>query len=309
MSDLHILVTGGTGFIGRALCAALLKTGYRVTVLSRQPAAVVQQLCGQAVQVCNDLRQWQAPPQRVDAVINLAGAPIVDRPWTASRKKILWESRVTLTQQLIEWIAAVPHKPTVLLSGSAIGYYGDCGDRPLEDHAPAADADSDFGAKLCHAWEQAALTAERHGVRVCCLRTGLVLHPSGGLLQRMQFPFQLGLGAQLGSGKQWMSWIHRDDYVEILLQLLTHSDARGAYNLTAPNPVTNAEFTRTLANSLHRPSFLTFPTWLLQPLLGERAPLLLGGQRVLPSHVQAMGYRYRYPTLELALEVSKPPTF
>ncbi len=293
----HILVTGGTGFIGHALCALLLESGHAVTVLSRQSAPEVRARCGQGVAVWRDLSEWQ-PDTRIDAVINLAGAPILDWPWTAARKRTLWQSRVALTRHLVARIAAAVHKPAVLLSGSAIGYYGEGGDARLEENAAPGD---DFGAQLCQDWEAAALAAEQHGVRICLLRTGLVLHPSGGLLQRMRLPFKFGLGAQLGDGQQWMSWIHRNDYLSILLQLLSHPQARGPYNLTAPHPVSNAEFTHTLAEAVHSSAMLTMPAWLLKALLGERAPLLLGSQRVLPSQVEAMGYAYLYPHLDQAL--------
>lgn len=298
---MQILLTGGTGFIGHALSALLLEAGHQVIVLSRQPTEAVRARCGASVEVWRDLGEWHVD-RRVDAVINLAGEAIADQPWTPRRKQALWNSRVRLTEQLVERVAAAEHKPAVLLSGSAIGYYGDQGDTRLSEDAPPAD---DFGAQLCAAWERAALAAEAHGVRVCLLRTGLVLHPDGGLLRRLSLPFKLGLGAQLGDGRQWMSWIHRNDYLAILLHLLDQSTARGAYNLTAPRPVTNAEFTQTLAHALRRPAWLVAPAWLLRPLLGERASLLLGGQRVLPNHLETTGYRWLYPSLDQAL--SAPP--
>lgn len=294
---MKILLTGGTGFVGRALCPALLAAGHEVTVLSRQHPSVVTRTCGAGVQALASLADWR-PEQRFDAVINLAGEPIVDAAWSAARKQQLRASRIGLTQQLVARIAAAEHQPAVLLSGSAIGIYGDAGASPCEESAPLA---ADFAAQLCRDWEQAALAAEARGVRVCLLRTGLVLDRSGGLLQKMLPAFRFGLGAKLGNGAQWMSWITRADYVAAVLALLADGQARGPYNLTAPVPVTNAEFTRLLAQALHRPALFVAPAPLLKLALGERAPLLLGGQRVLPARLQETGFRFRQPQLAGAL--------
>ncbi len=292
---MQILLTGGTGLIGRALCAALLKDQHQLTVLSRRPEQVAA-LCGTSVVAINDLSRWQ--PEHCDAVIHLAGEPIVDAHWTKSRKKKLWDSRVGLTEQLVARLQHSEQRPRVLLSGSAVGYYGNQADHAIDERAAAGD---DFGAKLCVAWEQAACAAEALGVRVCLLRTGLVLHPTGGLLAKMLLPFQFGLGAQLGDGQQYMSWIHIDDYVAMVLKLLANADASGAFNMTAPHPVTNAEFTQSLAQALHRPSFLKAPKFALQLLLGERAALVLEGQRVLPARMQQLGYAFQYAYLDQAL--------
>lgn len=294
---MNILITGGTGLIGRALCAALLRDGHALTVLSRRPQTVAAK-CGPTVRALASLAEWQ-PDQNYDAVINLAGEPIVDAAWTAARKQRLWDSRVTLTEQLVQRIAAARQRPAVLLSGSAIGYYGDSGDAALHE---AAHAGTDFAAKLCLAWEAAAQKAIQADVRVCLLRTGLVFSADGGMLAKMRLPFALGLGTRLGNGRQWMSWIHIDDYVAIVRLLLLHTAAEGAVNMTAPRPVTNAEFTSTLAHALHRPAFFAAPAALLKPLLGERSVLLFGGQKVLPRKLEALGYRFAYPTLAGALE-------
>jgi len=293
---MRILITGGTGLIGRPLCAALLSAGHDLTVLSRKPESVKTK-CGAAVKSIRSLNEW-LPDMRFDAVINLAGEPIVDAPWTDQRKKCLWDSRVTLTEELISRIENANHKPKVLLSGSATGYYGNSSDTMLDESAKPA---SDFGALLCSAWENAALKAVDSDVRVCLLRTGLVLDPSGGLLGGMLLPFKFGLGARISSGAQWMSWIHIDDYIAIVLRLLEHPDANGSYNMTAPNPTTNAEFSATLARVLHRPALFVAPAWLMTLFLGKRAYLLLGGQRVLPSKAETLGYRFTYASLEGAL--------
>ena len=294
---MKILITGGTGLIGRRLCKALLAKGHELTVLSRKPETVAAK-CGAAVQAMVTLDEWHTDTV-FDAVINLAGEPIVDARWTAERKQRLWQSRVSLTEALIQCIANATHKPSVLLSGSATGFYGDGGDTILEESRLPA---TDFGGQLCSAWESVAQTADAFGVRVCLLRTGLVLDSAGGLLGRMLLPFKLGLAARLGDGKQWMSWIHVDDYVAIVLLLLEHQQATGAYNMTAPKPVTNSEFTQTLAQVLHRPALFVAPAFLLKLLLGEMSVLLLGGQRALPTKLQALGYDFTYANLDAALK-------
>lgn len=293
---MQILITGGTGLIGKQLCKALLAEGHELTVLSRKPSSVPAK-CGAGVHAMAALGEWH-PGKTFDAVINLAGEPIVDAPWTKARKQVLWDSRVTLTQELVKHIAAAGRKPAVLLSGSAVGYYGNRGDEEMYE---AADAGKDFPARLCKAWEDAARGAEQAGVRVCLLRTGLILSNKGGLLGRMLLPFKLGLGARLGDGKQRMSWVHIDDYVAMVLKLLHDATASGPYNMTAPQPATNAEFTAALAKALHRPALFSAPASLLKMAMGERACLVLEGQKVLPGKMTAAGYRYKFPNLANAL--------
>ena len=294
---MRILVTGGTGFIGKALVRRLIHRGDEVTVLSRHPASVPA-IFGNTVHAWGSLSAW-TPETTFDAVINLAGEPIIDRPWTEARKQALRDSRIGITGQLLAAMAKATRKPTVFLSGSAIGIYGDTGSADITEQAPAAD---DFGARLCAEWEQAALPAEALGVRLCLLRTGLVLHADGGMLKKMRLPFTLGLGSRLGDGRQFMSWIHRQDYVEAVLFLLDHPECGGAFNLTAPTPVDNRAFTGALAHSLHRKALLVTPELLLKPLLGERSLLLFGGQKVLPAALQAAGFHFRFPELADALE-------
>ncbi len=293
---MRILITGGTGLIGSHLCKALLAAGHQLAVLSRHPETVSAK-CGATVQAMASLDEW-TPERAFDAVINLAGEPIVDVHWSVKRKQVLWDSRVTLTEKLVQRIAAAGQKPTVMLSGSAVGYYGNRGDAVLDE---AASTGKDFAADLCKAWEDAALAAEKQGVRVCLLRTGLILSKSGGLLGRMLPPFKLGLGARLGDGKQWMSWVHIDDYVAMVLFLLSDEQMRGPYNMTAPHPVTNAEFTRALALALHRPAFFIAPGMVLRLAMGERSALLLEGQRVLPKKLEASGRQFAFGELESAL--------
>ncbi|MDD4017556.1 MAG: TIGR01777 family oxidoreductase [Kiritimatiellae bacterium] len=286
---MKILITGGTGFLGRSLCAALLEQGHAVTVLSRQSADAVGRLCGGQVKPLSDLAAWRRE-EVFDAVVNLAGAPVFDRHWSAARKTLLWESRVGFTQRLVARMAETGAPPQVLLSASAVGIYGDCGERALTEEAAPAE---DFLGRLCAAWEAAAMGSGRLGVRVCLLRTGLVLHASGGMLRRMRLPFRCGLGARLGDGRQWMSWIGLEDWVGVAMMLLEDGGAAGAYNLTAPQPVTNAEFTAALAQAVHRPALASAPAWLLRGLLGERASMLLGSQRALPQKALMSGYRFK----------------
>jgi hypothetical protein len=293
---MQILITGGTGLIGRHLCKALLTEGHELTVLSRNPASVPAK-CGAGVRAMAALGDY-TPDKAYDAVINLAGEPIVDANWSARRKQVLWNSRVGLTGELVGRITAADHKPAVLLSGSAVGYYGNRGDDALDETAQAGE---DFGGQLCQAWEEAARAAEQGGVRVCLLRTGLILSDQGGLLGRMLLPFRLALGARLGNGRQWMSWVHIDDYVAMVLRLLHDKQASGPYNMTSPQPSTNAEFTAALARALHRPALFIAPAWLLKLAMGERAAMLLEGQKVLPVRMMVAGYSFRFASLDTAL--------
>ena len=293
---MNIFITGGTGLIGRALCKALLAEGHQITVLSRYPENVAVRF-GATVAAMATLDAW-SPAQRFDAIINLAGEPIADQYWSDRQKKRLWDSRVTLTEKLVQCIAKSEHKPAVFLSGSAVGYYGDQGDTELTESAAWGE---DFPAHLCSTWEKTALLAKTLGVRVCVLRTGLVLSRDGGLLQRMLLPFKFGMGARLGNGKQWMSWIHIDDYVAMVLKLLNDPTLSDAFNMSAPNPVTNSAFTRQLAGALHRPAILIAPKFCLKAMLGERSGLLLEGQRVLPAKFQKLDFKFLYPTLDSAL--------
>ncbi|WP_395009626.1 TIGR01777 family oxidoreductase [Undibacterium sp.] len=294
---MHILITGGTGLIGRSLCAALTALGAQITVLSRRPQQVAS-LCGSRVQAMQSLDEW-TPDIRFDAVINLAGEPIVDAYWTERRKQVLRDSRIHLTHQLVEKIQQAKSKPDVLISGSAIGYYGIVPEQSLGEDAPCGQ---DFSAQLCVDWEQAAKEAKESGVRVVLLRTGLVLDETGGMLKKLVLPFQLALGSRLGDGKQWMSWIHWQDYLRAVLFLLNNAKAEGAYNLTAPEPVTNAVFTKTLAQTLDRPAFFVAPAFVLKLVMGERSDLLLGGQKVLPQRLEESGFVFEFPELPNALQ-------
>jgi uncharacterized protein (TIGR01777 family) len=295
-SSMQILVTGGTGFIGRTLCRELHNAGHGVTVYTRNLASLPG-IFDIPVDGLANLEEWSAN-RHFDAVINLAGEPIMDRRWSDARKQVLWDTRVSLTERLVARMAQARTKPSVFISGSAIGIYGDQGDALLDESSIGGEG---FGHELCAAWETAAVQAESLGVRVCLLRTGLVVGKHGGFLARMLLPFKLGLGGRIGDGRQWMSWIHLRDHVALTLFLLGTAHARGPFNATAPNPVTNMEFTRELADALKRPAFLPVPAWLLKAAAGEMSELLLGSQRVLPRQALASGFQFSYETLAPAL--------
>lgn len=293
---MRILLSGGTGLIGRALCRRWLQEGHELLVWSRSPEQVPQ-LCGAAVRGVASLEELG--DIELDAVINLAGAPIAERHWTRRRKALLWDSRIHLTERLVEWLAGLSRRPPVLISGSAVGWYGDGGERLL--HETDTPQSSDFASQLCIAWEESAQRAQELGMRVVLVRTGLVLASNGGFLARLLPPFRLGLGGRIGSGRQWMPWIHLHDQVALVDFLLRHPSASGAYNACAPQPVRNAEFTRCLAQALHRPALLPLPAPVLRVGFGELSGLLLGGQHVLPERLQAEGFEFRFTELSAAL--------
>lgn len=291
---MHVLITGGSGFIGRSLCNELRRHGALATVLSRHPERARLPQGARAVGSLEGL----AP---VDAVVNLAGENLAQGRWTPARKRAFRDSRLDTTRQLIDWIAAQPaaERPKVLVSASAIGYYGLGGERPLDESAPAGQG---FAADLCRDWEAAALRAEPLGLRVCRLRIGIVLGHSGGALGKMLPLFRLGLGGRLGDGQQWMSWIRRNDLVRMIVWLLKTPTARGVYNGTAPEPVRNAEFTAILAAALRRPAPLPVPAALLRISMGEMAELLLQGHPVLPKRALAEGFQFHAPQLTVAFD-------
>ncbi|WP_369988115.1 TIGR01777 family oxidoreductase [Pseudomonas xanthosomatis] len=295
---MHILLTGGTGLIGRHLCQLWHGQGHRLTVWSRSPGEVVKH-CGPGVRGIARLDEI-AQDDAVDAVVNLAGAPIADRHWTAARRSLLWASRITLTEQLLAWMEGREQRPEVLVSGSAVGWYGDGGERELSEASPPVK--EDFASQLCIAWEETASRAETLGIRVVLVRTGLVLASDGGFLSRLLLPYKLGLGGPLGNGRQWMPWVHIDDQIALIDFLLQRKDCRGPYNACAPEPVRNREFAKCLGRTLHRPAFLPVPALLLKAGLGELSTLLLGGQRARPVRLLAAGFTFRYNDLQSALD-------
>lgn len=292
----RILITGGTGFIGQSLCQKLIADGHTLTVLSRQPVHSVQSVCGR-VEAVNDLARFREG-EGFDAVINLAGEGIADKRWSEARKRELTDSRIALTHQLVDVIRSWKTLPAVLVSGSAVGFYGDQGSHRVTEDTPPHD---EFTHRMCSNWEQEALRLEPTGVRVCLSRTGVVAGPGGGFLQRMLLPFKLGLGGRLGSGEQYMPWVHRDDVVAALVWMMETDTASGAYNVVSPNPVTNRQFTKCLAGILGRPAIFPAPAPVLKIALGEMSRLLLTGQMAIPERLEAEGFQFRFRDLNPAL--------
>lgn len=293
---MHILITGGTGLIGCALCQYWLAQGHQLSVWSRRPQQVAAR-CGKPVRAIAKLTELDEQP--LDAVINLAGAGIADRPWSKDRKAELWSSRISLTEQLLDWLQSRQQKPALLISGSATGWYGDSGERPIDENAAAG---AGFAAQLCQAWEDSAQRAEAMGIRLVLLRTGLVLSNKGGMLKRMLLPYRLALGGPMGDGRQWMPWIHLHDQIRLIDFLLRDQQARGAYNACAPQPVRNSQFARALGHALGRPAILPLPAFILRSALGEMATLLLAGQHARPHRLLQAGFEFRFSQLEPALQ-------
>jgi uncharacterized protein len=294
---MNITITGATGFIGRRLIERLGAEPHQLHALSRRTNI---QFESTAVWITKWDPMQEDPPEEslinADAIVHLAGEPVAQR-WTHEAKSKIRASRVVSTQRLVRALSTLPHRPSVLVCGSAIGIYGSRGDEVLTESSTFGD---DYLAEVCQEWEKQAMLAESLGVRVARIRTGVVLGRGGGALQKMLPPFKAFVGGRIGSGKQWMSWIHLDDLVGIICHALTNPMS-GAFNGTAPNPVTNFEFTSALGKALGRPTLFPVPGFALKAMFGEMAEMLLGGQRVLPRATEAAGYRFQYPELGPAL--------
>ena len=298
---MKVILAGGTGLLGRALARALLDGEHTVAVLTRNP----QQRGLLPPQV--PLLPWTPSDpnalakhlREADAVVNLMGENLAARRWTSARKRALVASRVETGRVLAAAIRLAQPRPKVLLQASAVGYYGDRGDDLVDERTPPGD---DFLARLCVEWEASTASVEALGVRRVVLRTGVVLSSDGGALPRLLLPLRSGLGGPLGTGRQWVPWIHIADHVGAMLFLLTHEAAKGPFNLVAPTPVTNAELTRALAQRLRRPAFFRMPAFALRWLLGEMSAVLLVSQRVFPNRLLDAGYAFRYPVLDAALD-------
>ena len=292
------LITGATGLIGRRLVERL----ERPVVLSRNVERAKTALGESAGPVFAWNPSHDPPPaeafEGVDAVFNLAGESVGEGRWTKAKKQRILDSRVNGTRHLVETLRGLQRPPRVLVSASAIGFYGPCGDEVLDESAPAGD---DFLAQVCRAWEAEATKARDAGLRVVCARTGVVLATDGGALGKMLTPFKLGLGGRLSHGRQIMPWVHVDDVVGLLMHAAQTEAIDGPMNTTAPTPVSNREFTSTLARVLRRPAFFPMPAFVLKLLIGEFAEAVLASQRVLPKRAQETGYEFRYPQLEEAL--------
>ncbi|HDS1236704.1 TPA: TIGR01777 family oxidoreductase [Pluralibacter gergoviae] len=292
---MKILITGGTGLIGRYLVSRLLTLGHAVVVVTRSPDSARQRL-DKRVELWPGLEQ-RSHLNDIDAVINLAGEPIADKRWTDAQKARLCDSRWQITQRLVALIKASDTPPAVLLSDSAAGYYGDLGEVVVTEEEPPHN---EFTHKLCARWEQIACEAQSDATRVCLLRTGVVLAPDGGILAKMTPPFRLGLGGPIGSGRQYLAWIHIDDMANAILWLLDN-DLRGPFNMVSPYPVRNAQFAHALGRALHRPAIVRAPAVAVRLLMGESSVLVLGGQRALPKRLEAAGFAFRWYDLDDAL--------
>lgn len=292
---MRIIVAGGSGFLGAALVRGWRREGHEVKVLTRRPRTADDVPWDPEA----DADIWASMLEDAGAVVNLAGEGIADKPWTAVRKGAILESRVRSTRALAKAIRSCVRPPQVFLSASAVGFYGTHRDEPVtEDSEPG----SDFLAAVCQSWEQEARAAA--GVaRIVLLRTGVVLARDGGALPRMALPFRFFVGGRLGSGRQCLSWIHLDDWLEMVRWSLTNSAVDGPLNLVAPNAVTNAVFTRALADAMGRPALFPAPAFALRTLLGKEMAdsLLLEGQEVVPRKAQRLGYPFKFPTVESAL--------
>lgn len=293
---MKFLVTGGSGFIGARLCQSLINAGHDVTILTRDKQKTAAKFKGK-INLIDSLKTIE---EYYDVLINLAGESLSNGRWTKKKKRAIYTSRIETTQALIDYIARIKVKPQLLINGSAIGYYGSSlvnefteNDLPIE---------KDFGHDLCRQWEAKAYEAKPYGVRVVCLRIGIVLGREGGALSKMLLPFTLCLGGKMGDGKQWMSWIHIDDLIGLMAHIINHPDIEGPINGTAPIPVTNEAFTLALGNAMNRPVIFTLPAFVLTFLLGEMADmLLLKGQKVIPEKAIQYNYDFQYKNIEVAL--------
>jgi uncharacterized protein (TIGR01777 family) len=290
----HFLVTGGTGFIGASLVQSLLREGHRVTILTRQTIGDTEN--SRYVDSLESISEDAV----FAAVINLAGESLADRRWTSHYKQKIRDSRFGTTKALVALLQRLQEKPAVMLSASAIGYYGHQGDDPLSEDSEVVPG---FAQHLCHQWESLACDAEALGIRVCRLRLGVVLDRGGGAMDQMRRPFDFGLANWMGTGQQWLSWVHRQDVIRAIQFLLDREDLSGAFNVTAPEPVTSRGFCKAMKQ--HKRTLVTLPVpgFALRLMVGEMAEeLLLNGQRVVPTALQKAGFEFQYPQLEMALE-------
>ena len=301
---MKIAITGATGFVGTRLVEQLHSQDHHILVLSRNsskakkifPSSVFPRL--EIVEYTpTESGGWQQTISGCDAVINLAGEPISER-WTPEHKKAILESRQLGTRKLVEAIAKADVKPTVLVSGSAVGYYGTSETAAFDESNTSGN---DFLAQVCQQWEAEAQKVTESGVRLVILRIGIVLG-NGGALGKMINPFKMFAGGPIGTGRQWFSWIHRDDLVNLIIQAITKPEMAGVYNATAPNPVRMKDFCQSLGEVMNRPSWLPVPDFVLEVLLGDGAIVVLEGQQVLPKNTQASGFQYQYPNLKPALQ-------
>jgi uncharacterized protein (TIGR01777 family) len=302
---MRILIAGGTGLVGSRLVRRLLERGDQLAVLTRRPDVAREKWGDACTVVAGDPVQvgtWMDAVGDCAAVVNLVGEGVFKRRWRSGFKELLRTSRVESTANIVAALARNPRRPDatprVLVNASAIGYYGPHGDEELDESAPPGD---DTLARLCIDWEKASAAAAGHGIRTVIVRVGVVLDRAGGALKQMLLPFKMFMGGKVGSGRQWVSWIHHEDLVGLILLGLDNPRASGPMNGTAPNPVTNKELAKALGRALHRPSFMPTPRLALRVLLGEVAGLVTTGQRVLPRKALEWGYSFKFPEIDAAL--------
>ncbi|MBM4071457.1 MAG: TIGR01777 family protein [Planctomycetes bacterium] len=302
---MRTFIAGGTGLVGSRLVVRLLERNDQVTVLTRRPEVARQKWGQSCAVVTGDPMQpgpWMDGLADCDGVVNLVGEGVFNRRWSASFKELLRTSRVLSTRNIVVALSKNPHnaagQPKILVNASAIGYYGPTGDEELTEDSPAG---SDMLARLCVEWEQEAQAGATSGLRVVLLRVGVVLDREGGALKKMILPFKLFMGGKTGSGKQWVSWIHHEDLVGMIVLALDEARARGPMNGTAPNPLPNRDFARALGRALHRPSIMPAPAFALRVVLGQVAGVITKGQRVLPRKALEWGYVFKFPDIDVAL--------
>ena len=302
---MKVAIAGATGFVGSLLVERLQSEGHQVLVLTRNPDHAKKVFPNRnfpnveiVAYTPTESGDWQKTISGCDGVVNLAGESIAEGRWTPERKQEIRSSRQLGTQKIVDAISQANPKPSVLVNASGIGYYGTSETATFDENSPAGD---DFLAQVCLDWEACARKAQDYGVRVVILRFGIVLG-MGGAIAKMIPPFKLFAGGPIGSGRQWFSWIYREDLVNLILQALTRSDMEGAFNATAPNPVRMTEFSKTLGQVLKRPSWLPVPAFALEVLLGDAAKVVLEGQQVLPKRTLESGFQYQYSHLKKALE-------
>jgi hypothetical protein len=294
---MKVLIPGGSGLIGNALTKSLLADGHELVILSRSAQAKVAAGARLVKWDAKTPAGWSDELNGADAVVNLAGATL-DHRWTNSYKKTAWESRENAGHAIAAAVEQVEQKPRVLIQSSAVGYYGPRDDAPVTEDTPPGD---DFLASICVAWEESSKAVEEQGVRRVVIRSGIVLSMEGGALPKLVLPMKLFAGGPIGSGKQVMSWIHIDDEVKAIRTLIEDESASGAFNLTAPNPLTNRDFIKTLGKVMKRPALMPAPGFALKIMLGEMSTVVLDGQRVLPEHLQKIGYQFEFSELQSAL--------
>ena len=296
---MKVAITGATGFVGSRLVEELQARGHQALILTRNRDAALKAFpkVEAVAYTPTESGSWQEEIAGCDGVVHLAGEPIAESRWTPKQKQEILTSRQLSTRKIVEAIAKSNPKPSVLVNASAIGYYGTSETASFDETSPSSN---DFLAEVCQAWEAEAQKVKQVGVRLVVVRLGIVLG-DGGALAKMIPPFKLFAGGPLGTGKQWFSWIHRDDLVNLILEALTRKDIEGVLNATAPNPVRMSEFCQVLGKTLNRPSWLPVPSFVPEALLGEGAKVVLEGQQVLPKRTTSYGFDYKYPTLEQAL--------